>query len=107
MPHKYTRKFLRLHEACVVFFCSAVACWLTLLYMSWAILKNIRLMEVCIALFEMPADIFTLFSMIHGGYSMGAHWVSLILLLKKSWQPLCPVKPLGPALWEWGPCMEL
>jgi hypothetical protein len=39
-------------------------------------------MKVCFALFEMAAGIFTLFSVIHGGYSMGTHWVSLIFLLR-------------------------
>lgn len=107
VPHKCTRKFLRLYKACIVFFCSAVAGWLTLHYMSWAIFENMRLMEVCIALFEMPTGIFTLLSVIHGGYSMGTHWVSLIFLLQQSWQSLCLARPLGAGFMELGPCMEL
>ncbi len=74
---------------------------------TWAILKNIRLVELCVALFEMPTGIFTLFSMIRGGYTMGTHWVSLIFLLKKSWQSLCLVKLLGAGFMGMGPCMEL
>jgi hypothetical protein len=53
VPHKYTRNFLRLHKSMHSFVCSAVAGWSSLLHMSWAVLENVRLMEVCVALFEM------------------------------------------------------
>ncbi len=71
--------------------------------MLWAILKNIRLMEVCVALFEMAAGIFTLFSTIHGVYSMGTHWVSLIFLLKKIVAISMPCKALGAGFMGMGP----
>ncbi len=51
-----------------------------------------------------PVEMFTLFSVIHGGYSMGTHWVSLLIfLLKKIVEISMPCKALATGFMGIGP----